>query len=119
MPSNVPSLSSQTSTFNIQPSTLSHLSTANGHLFDFQRRHADADRHALSPFSAQADSAVQLEIISQGSDLLQRLGTIASEGSALDGGCYLAILDQVGFRGGKREFTAGDIYLPAPELNGI
>ncbi len=79
----------------------------------------DTDRHALPLLAADADTAIQRKVATHHGDLAHRLGAVADQSRALDGGGDLAILDEVGLGGGEDKLAGGDVHLTAAEVGGI
>jgi ribosomal protein S10 len=54
--------------------------SANGKIIDFQRRLTNAYRHALALFTAHADTAIQLQIVTDHGNLLHRFNPGTNQG---------------------------------------
>src|SRR6185369_8493960 len=73
-------------------------SAADGHLADLYSGNPDANRYALTVFAADPDTGIELKIVPNGRDVLERLRTVATQSRALDRRCHFAIFDQVSLR---------------------
>ncbi len=80
---------------------------------------ADTDRYALPLLTADANPAIQRKVATHHGDLAHRLGAVADQGRALDGGGDLAIFDEVSLGGGEDKLAGGDVHLTATEVGGI
>src|SRR5437899_3226552 len=89
------------------------------HAIDLDGRNADANRHALPFLTARADAFIQLQIVADHADVLQRFRTVADQRGVAHRAGELAVFDQITFRGREDEVAAGDIHLPAAEIAAV
>src|SRR5579859_656818 len=92
---------------------------ADGQPIHAQRRLADADRDTLAVLTAGADAVVELQVVADHGDLMQRVRAAADQGGTLDRGADPAVLDQVGLGCGEHELAVGDVNLAAAEIDGV
>src|SRR5262245_57132232 len=101
------------------PSYASHLRTADCHPVDPDGRQADADWHRLTVLAARPDPFVELKVVADADDSGQGLGAVANERGALHRRRDPSVLDQICLAGRENELAAGDIDLPASEVDGV
>src|SRR5262249_51590926 len=86
---------------------------------DLHRWNADAHRHVLAFLAADTYTLVKLQVVADHADVLQRLGSVADERSALHGPRELAVLDQVTLGSLEYEIPAGDVDLASAERRAV
>src|SRR3990170_2760789 len=94
-------------------------SSANRQAVDAQGGLPHAHRHALAFLAAGADAGVEAHVVADHADALERIRTVADERGAFHRIGELAVIDHVGLGGGEHELAAGDVHLPAAEVDSV
>src|SRR6266567_643784 len=100
-------------------SSILHLGPTDGHPVYPYGRQPDPDGYRLPILAAGTDTLVHLEVMAYATHARERIRAVADEGGALDRPGDLAVLDQVGLARRENELAAGDVHLPAPEVDGV
>ena len=86
---------------------------ADGQAIDLDRRLTNANRHALTGFTAYADAGIEGKVVPDHGDLRQHRWSVADQCGILDWCADFSVLNAVRFGAVKDELAAGDVDLPA------